>query len=287
MERVLLVGASGGVGQAVARRLVARGYEVWGSVLDEPDMERMRRDVPAVKQLFIANFSNGDQGRDQLARALTRSVTPLAALISCAGVNPYGPLETMPLADLRLAFEVNALANLAAYQVALPYLRRSTGRIVFLSSYSGKIGAPLLGHYTASKHALEGLADVMRLEAGQWGIPVSLIQPGAITTPMLSSFHHGLETRLQLMPDEERRHYGAYFKQYQAFFASAGDTFITADVVADKVLEVLQADDPQPRYAIGNAVALLAQRAQLSDQQMDAMWRGILPGGAGPASGPA
>lgn len=284
MQRVLLVGASGGVGQAVAQRLVARGYEVWGSVLDERDMEQTKRDMPGVKNLFIANFSDGDQGREQLASALKQSQTPLTALIACAGINPYGPLETMPLADLRQAFEINALANLAAYQVAMPYLRRSKGRIVFLSSYSGKIGAPLLGHYTASKHALEGLADVMRLEAGQWGISVSLIQPGAITTPMLSTFHHSLDARLKLMPEEEHQHYGAYFEQYKAFFASASETFISADEVADKVLEVAEADVPLPRYAIGSAVDLLAQRTLLSDQQMDAMWRSLMPGIAAPAT---
>lgn len=278
MQRVLLVGASGGVGQVVGRRLVAQGYEVWGSVADESDMERTARAVPEMKNLFIANFSNCERGRDQLSAALARSATPLAAMVCCAGTNPYGPLETMPLDELRQAFEVNALASLAAYQVALPHLRRGQGRLVFLSSYSGKIGAPLLGHYTASKHALEGLADVMRLEAGQWGVRVSLIQPGAVATPMLSAFHQGLETRLRAMSSRERALYGAYYEQYKTFFARAGETFIPPEEVADKVVEVIRADDPLPRYALGGAVDLLAMRARLSDQQMDQMWRSLLPG---------
>lgn len=278
MKRVLLVGASGGVGQAVAKRLLDSGYEVWGSAHDARDLERTQREVPALRHGFIADFSNANTGRAQLAAALSRSSTPLAAVIGCAGISSLGPLETLPLDEFRRTMEVNALGNLAAYQVAIPYLRETTGRFVFLSSFSGKVASPLMGHYVASKHALEGLADVMRLEAGQWGIAVSLIEPGGIKTPMLSSFNESLDVRLQNMGKEERRHYGPYLEQYKQFSVNAEDALLMPDDVAITVQQVLEAAHPKSRYALGNAVDLLEQRKVTSDEDMDAMWKNLMPG---------
>jgi NAD(P)-dependent dehydrogenase (short-subunit alcohol dehydrogenase family) len=130
----------------------------------------------------------------------------------------------------------------------------------------------------ASKHALEGLADVMRLEAGQWGISVSLIEPGAIKTPMLSSFNESLDVRLQNMGAEERRHYGPYLEQYKQFSANERDTFLTPDEVATAVQHVLEVPHPKSRYALGNAVDLLEQRKFGSDESMDALWKSLMPG---------
>jgi NAD(P)-dependent dehydrogenase (short-subunit alcohol dehydrogenase family) len=284
MKRVLLIGASGGVGQAVAKRLLDSGYEVWGSAHDALDLERTQREVPSLRHGFVADFSNANTGRAQLAVALSQSSAPLVAVIGCAGISSLGPLETAPLDDLRRIMEVNVLGNLAAYQVAIPYLRETTGRFIFLSSFLGKVGSPLMGLYVASKHALEGLADVMRLEAGQWGIPVSLIEPGGIKTPMLSAFNDSLAVRLQNMGEEERRNYGPYFEQFKQFSANSEDELLTPDDAANTILQVLEAVHPKPRYVLGNAVDLLEQRRVSSDEDMDALWRSLLPGNGNHAS---
>jgi NAD(P)-dependent dehydrogenase (short-subunit alcohol dehydrogenase family) len=278
MKNILLIGASGGVGQAVARKLLEHGYDAWGSVVDERDLELTRRNLPAQTNLFVANFSDADKGKASIENALAQSNGPLAAAIGCAGINPYGPLETTSLAVFRHTMEINALANLAVYQAAMPHLRKNQGRFIFLSSFSGKVGTPLLGHYVASKHALEGLADVMRLEAGQWGINISLIEPGAIKTPMLDTFYQGLDARLQSMSDAERRNYGPYIDQHKLFATAATDAFLAPEEVAAVVMDALESAEPQPRYAIGNAVPLLAKRKELSDQAMDALWREMMPG---------
>lgn len=278
MKKVLLIGASGGVGQAVARQLLQRGYDVCGSVLDERDRELTRRSIPALTNLFVANFSDADEGKASIEKALAQSEVPITAAIGCVGINPYGPLETAPLAVFRHTMEINAVANLALYQAAMPHLRKSHGRFIFLSSFSGKVGSPLLGHYVASKHALEGLADVMRLEAGQWGISISLIEPGAIKTPMLETFNQGLDARLEGMGAAERNNYGPYIDQYKQFAAAAADAFLAPEEVAAVVVEALESPDPQPRYALGNAVPLIAKRKELSDQAMDALWREMMPG---------
>ena len=278
MKRILLVGASGGVGQAVAKRLLNSGYEVWGSAHDSLDLERTQRDIPDLRHGFVADLSSPDNGRAQLEVALSRGKAPLVGVIGCAGISSLGPLETAPLDVLRRVMEVNVLGNLAAYQVAMPYLRETAGRLIFLGSFLGKVGSPLMGHYVASKYALEGLADVMRLEAGQWGVSVSLIEPGGIKTSMLASFNESLDTRLQSMGEEERRHYGPYYDQYKQFSTSSESELLTPEDAACAVQHVLETEYPKPRYPLGNAVGLLEQRKIASDEEMDAFWRGLMPG---------
>ena len=95
-----------------------------------------------------------------------------------------GPVETVPLEDLARQLEVNFTSQIAVVQAVLPQLREARGRVVFMSSVSGLITLPGTGAYSASKYALESLADALRMELRPWRIPVSLIEPGPTRTDM-------------------------------------------------------------------------------------------------------
>lgn len=275
---VLVTGASGGVGQVLVQRLVDRGYAVIGSVLNEDELEQATAQGMSDATFFVADFSTADIGLVQLKAALAENGGGLHAAISCAGTNPLGPIETTPIDTLRRAMEINAIGNVALYQAAIPYLRNSAGRFIFVSSTAGKVAMPLLGYYTASKHALEGLVDTMRLEAGQWNIPVSLVQPGAIATKMARSFGRQLDAQLSQLDDTGRDHYGDYFMQQKAIGKTTDIIVLSPDAVADCIVDVLEAETPSPRYPIGGAIDLFNQRRSSTDQEMDAMVNRLLPG---------
>lgn len=283
--QILVIGASGGVGRCLTRQLLDLGYKVLASALDQTDKENMVRDGFDAADIFVADFSSAETGAQQVRDALSRSDRPLAAAISCVGVNPCGPLETSPLALFRRTMEINTLSGLALYQATLPLLRASKGRFIFVSSMAGKLALPLLGYYTASKYALEGLADTMRLEAGQWGIPVSLIEPGAIATAMVHGFTAQLDSSLAQLDDAGRRNYEDYFAQHRAFSQSPDAGAIAPDDVAKVIVEVLEAETPEARYPVGSAVPLLDLRRSSSDREFDAVLNDMIPGSRTKAAG--
>lgn len=275
---IFVTGAAGGVGRVLVQQLLERGYGVIGSVLNQAELDDAKAAGLSSARLFIADMAAPDNGSQKIIDALAQGEAPLLAAIGCAGVNPCGPLETTPISVFRRAVEINATGNLVVYQAALRYLRQSSGRFIFVSSLAGKIAMPLLGYYTASKFALEGLADAMRLEAGQWGIPVSLIEPGAVATSMTYGFGQQLDARLSELDDEARTNYSAYFQQQKAFAESIGDIALTAEAVAASIIEVLEADSPEARYPIGSAIEFIERRRSSTDRDMDAMLNQFLPG---------
>ena len=111
---ILVLGASGGVGQCLTRQLLDAGYRVMGSALNDGDLEGMKANGLEAADLFIADFSSADVGKSQLMKAVDRSGRPLSAVISCVGINPSGPLETTPIEVFRRTMEINTISNLAS-----------------------------------------------------------------------------------------------------------------------------------------------------------------------------
>ena len=131
----------------------------------------------------------------------------LDVLVNNAGIAVGGVVEALPLDDLRHQLEVNVVGQVAVTQALLPALRAASGRIVFISSVSGRASVPALTPYAASKFAIEAIADGLRVELRAWGIDVVLVEPGSIDTDIWRSGQTQLDTTVAAMSDEHRRLY--------------------------------------------------------------------------------
>ena len=178
MPSVLVTGASRGIGLAITRHMSDRGWDVHAtarSAADLGDLGRLPRVHPI--QLDITDRS--------AVAGLPEHLPPaLDGVVNNAGIIVQGPVEGTSLDDLSRQLDVNVTSQIAVTQAVLPQIREAHGRLVFMSSVSGLITLPGTGAYSASKYALESLADALRMELRPWKIPVSLIEPGPTRTDM-------------------------------------------------------------------------------------------------------
>jgi NAD(P)-dependent dehydrogenase (short-subunit alcohol dehydrogenase family) len=253
--------------------LRAAGHSVTASVLDDAEEAAVRSagDASEIIQLDLSD-------PEAVLTALKGHVADLDrvdGVAVCAAISPLGPLETMPLSLARRTFEVNVLADLAVYQATLPALRQNAGRLVMISSMSGKASLPFVGAYSASKYGLEALGDAMRREAASQGVSISLVLPGGIKTPMVENqLRDNAAALAKLSPEEDERYGGLYRGFQKAAHESHHETASAPEVVAAAVLSALLDPAPQIRYIVGaDAEQLIGAAASLSDAEMDEMFR--------------
>ncbi len=184
MKTVLITGASGGIGSALTKELAADGWRVLAAARDPQSVPQgdQGQVVPVPLELTDADSVGA-------AKAAVRELTEgsgLEGLVNNAGVIVQGPLEAVPISELRRQFEINVLGQMAITQAVLPELRAADGRIVNVGAPTGRTAAPLLGPIGASKAALHSLTDSLRMELRHQGIDVSLVVPGALDTEIFA-----------------------------------------------------------------------------------------------------
>jgi|SRR5208283_5540376 len=249
---VVITGTSTGIGRATALHLDRLGYRVFAGVRREADADGLRRE--SSERLAPVLLDVTDVGSiEAAAKTVSAEVGErgLAGLVNNAGIGLGGPLEFMPLDELRRQLEVNTIGPVAVTQQFLPLLRRGTGRIVFVSSIGGRFSQPIAGPYCASKFALEALADALRMELGPSHIHVSLIEPGAIKTMIFEKTVQYGDLTLAQLPEEGKRLYGKMAKAVLDFFAKMEGSAISPDRVARVIEHALTAARPKTRYLVG------------------------------------
>jgi NAD(P)-dependent dehydrogenase (short-subunit alcohol dehydrogenase family) len=178
MPAVLVTGASRGIGLAITRHMSDLGWDVYATARSAADLGDLGR-MPHVHPIQL-DFTD----RSAVA-ALHEHLPPaLDGVVNNAGIIVQGPVEATSIDDLARQLDVNVTSQIAVTQAVLPQIREARGRVVFMSSVSGLITLPGTGAYSASKYALESLADALRMELRPWGIQVSLIEPGPTRTDM-------------------------------------------------------------------------------------------------------
>jgi NAD(P)-dependent dehydrogenase (short-subunit alcohol dehydrogenase family) len=201
----------------------------------------------------------------------------LSGLVNNAGIAIGSPLELIPLQQLRRQLEVNVVGQIAVTQAVLPLLRRARGRIVNMGSIAGRGTIPMMGAYSASKHALEALTDALRLELYPWGIEVSIIEPGAIATPIWDKSMQislGLESE---MPAGGTHLYEATARSVRESVGQASARAIPVDAVVKAVLHALTAKRPRTRYLVGRDAKLRALMLRwLPDRLQDWILKKVL-----------
>jgi len=249
---VLVTGASTGIGKACALRLDALGFQVFAGVRKPADGEALKTQASERLAYLILDVTDSQSIQAAATRvAEAAGEAGMAGLVNNAGIVVAGPLEFIPLADLRTQFEVNVFGQVAVTQAFLPLLRQNRGRIVNIGSISGRIAGPYSGAYSASKFALRSLNDSLRLELRPWQIGVFLVEPGPIATPIWDKSLHEAQQKMAHAPEALLRLYGAPLASFQEFAMHAGNTAIPPDAVVVAVVHALTAKRPKTHYLVG------------------------------------
>ncbi len=276
IRAVVVTGASTGIGEACALRLDRAGLTVFAGVRSAEAGERLRR--LASDRLHPILLDVTDEGSIELAVAAVAARLGgggIAGLVNNAGIAVAGALEFVPVAKLREQLEVNVVGQIAVTRAFLPLLRKSGGRIVNMSSVSGRLAVPFIGPYSASKWALEALSDSLRVELRPWKIHVALIEPGVIATPIWSKSLAVAEELIQGLPPEAHVLYGPVIDFMRRRAVSGAG--IPADRVARAVAHALLAPRPRTRYLVGTDARVGALFARLPDRLRDRLLARALP----------
>ena len=256
---VVVTGASTGIGAACALDCVGRGMTVFAGVRDPRAGEALA--AKGGPSLIPLTLDVTDERSIKQSAEVVQGVVGeggLGGLVNNAGIVIGSPLEVIPLSQLRKQLEVNVIGQIAVTQAYLPLLRRGRGRIVNMGSIAGRGTIPLLGPYSASKFALEALTDALRMELQPWGIQVSIIEPGAIATPIWEKSAKEAEGLEALASEEAKALYGEAVARIREAIAQAAQRAIPPEAVVRAVHHALTASRPHTRYLVGRDARLRA-----------------------------
>lgn len=265
-KRVALVtGASSGMGKAFAKALLAEGMVVYAVARRVEPMDELKR----LGAITLPMDITSEQDVQRVAERIRQDHGALDVLLNNAGFGLYGAMEDIALEQARYQFEVNLFGLARLTQLLLPGMReRRRGTIVNISSMGGKVYTPLGSWYHASKHALEGWSDCLRLELQQFGIHVVLIEPGAIETEFGQVLVKGLEAQNGT---------GAYREMVQKVASAtershASGALSQPQVIVELLLKAVRSRRPRTRYTAGKyARPMMFIRKWLGDRIYDKM----------------
>ena len=275
---VVITGASTGIGAACALHLDRLGFVVFAGVRKSEDGVVLQK--AGSDRLVPLELDVTDRTTIQKSHAVVFEASKdrgLFGLINNAGIAVVGPLEAVPISDLRQQLEVNVIGQVAVTQAFLPLIRQARGRIINMGSIAGRAATPLMGPYSASKFALEAITDALRLEVQQWGIHVSIIEPGAIATPIWNKSAIEAAERETAIETELRALYKPVVAAVRKVVGEASKRAISPDAVAKVVEAALTLPNPKTRYLVGTDAKLRALMAKLlPDRISDKLLTAIL-----------
>ena len=248
-KTALVTGASTGIGEATALRLVREGWRVWATVRDEADGADLSGRAEGWLRPLLVDVTRGED--IEAARQQVEEAGGLDAVIANAGIGIAGPLELLTDDELREQFEVNVIGYVSVARSMLDLLRRSDrGRIIFVSSIGGKAAFPFAGAYNASMFAIEAIGDSLRTELEPEGIEVVLIEPPAISTPI---WEKAID-RIDEMKLRDGVKGGIYAERLDRFRDRLGQLDRGGDdpdKVAETIVRALASQSPSARYPVG------------------------------------
>ncbi len=263
MATALVTGASSGIGKATSKKLLEEGYTVYVAARRVDQMSDLVELGAIALKMDITREEDVVRGVEQIQR----DHGGVDVLINNAGYGSYGAMEDTSIEDARYQFEVNLFGLARLTQLVLPYMRaQKAGKIVNVSSMGGKIYTLLGSWYHATKHALEGWSDCLRLELAPFGIDVIIIEPGVIQT----SFGDVMTD-----PMLERSGHTAYGELARRIAKATSDSYkegaaTPPTVIANVIAKAIKTKRPKTRYVAGKlARPLLFTRRWFSDRAFD------------------
>ena len=268
-KSVVITGASTGIGAACALHLDKLGLRVFAGVRRQTDAEALKSKASS-RLVAIALDVADSLSVSTAASAVAGAVgdAGLDGLVNNAGVVVTGPVEFLPLPELRHQLEINVVGQVAVTQAFLPLIRAARGRIVNMGSIAGRLATPFSGAYGASKFALEALTDALRLELAPWGISVSIIEPGAVATPIWEKGKKNGAAMLAAAPPEALVLYAEALEAFKRNSEHAAKNAADPMDVARAVEHALTAAKPKTRYVVGRQARIGAAMALLVPDRM-------------------
>lgn len=258
MKSVLVTGASTGLGKDCALELARRNWHVFAGVRKKSDADKLNQLALDTLTPVILDVTDIRTVRSSLAIVEEHvGESGLCGLVNNAGITVQGPLELVSLRDFQKQLEVNVTGQVAVTQAFLPHLRRARGRIVFMSSESGRFTLPLVGPYSASKFALGAVANAFRMELRPFGINVSLVEPGSIETEIWDKAVDATEAFRSAVSDEARALYESHLNALVMGPRKFRNQAIPAKRVTKAVIRALTSRWPRARYVVGMEARLL------------------------------
>ena len=265
-KRILVTGASTGIGHACAVRFAELGYTVFAGVRKLSDDQALREDSSGDLRSVLLDVTLSESIQGALAAV---GDEPLAGLVNNAGIAVMGPLELVPIEAWRRQFEVNVLGLVAVTQAFLPLLRAKPGRIVNIGSIAGRSALPASGAYDASKFAVEAITDALRMELQSWNIFVSVIEPGSVATPIWQKSLSGVDDLRERVAPESYALYATLMAKVREEAAASARKAIPVSEVVKAVEHALTADRPKTRYLVGSDTRLWLLLNCLPDKWRD------------------
>lgn len=260
----MITGASTGIGAACALHLDRLGWRVFAGVRRQADADTLKaQSSPRLTPISLDVTDTVSISTAASAVAGAVGQAGLAGLVNNAGIVVPGPIEFLPLTDLRRQLEINVVGQVAVTQAFLPLIRAGRGRIVNMGSISGRMATPFTGAYAASKFALEALTDALRLELAPWGISVSIVEPGAVATPIWEKSARTAEAMLGSVQPEALVLYAEAIEAVKRTAADAAKRAVDPVDVARIVEHALTAARPRTRYVVGREAKFRAAMALL------------------------
>jgi NAD(P)-dependent dehydrogenase (short-subunit alcohol dehydrogenase family) len=251
MRSVVVTGVSTGIGWGTTKVLIRNGLHVFGSVRKQADADRLVQEFGNTFTPLL--FDITDEAAIQAAAGLVRERlggATLFGLVNNAGIATAGPLLHQPIEEFRHQIEVNLVGQLIVTRAFLPSLgtdrtlKGRPGRIVNVSSVGGKVAAPFLGAYAASKHALEGLSESLRRELLLYGIDVIIVGPGAVATPIWDKAEQ-IDTAAYAHTE-----YADILRRFGEYFVQEGRKGFPPERIGATIFTALAARSPRVRYAV-------------------------------------
>jgi NAD(P)-dependent dehydrogenase (short-subunit alcohol dehydrogenase family) len=263
-ETVLVTGASSGIGRACVIRLTNQGFRVFAGVRKQEDGAKLEREVKGNLSPLLLDVTNQKSIADAVEIVSAQlGGTGLVGLVNNAGVGFPGPLEFLPMEDLRTQYEVNVFGPVAVTQAFLPFIRKTTGRIINIGSIGDRLAIPFGAALCSSKSALAAMTEALRMELHPWGIHVCLIEPGSISTPAVEKVTGQAERLLERLPANAERLYGSMFRSFISHVAEHEKHGSPPEAVAEVILKALTDRKPKTRYIAGKHSQLLSALPRL------------------------
>ena len=263
---VVVTGASTGIGRATALLLDREGYRVFAGIRKEADARELAKDgsdrlTPIT--LDVTDAEQIDSARQQVTDAVGDE--GLVGLVNNAGVGGGGPIEFMPLDELRRTLEINLIGQVAVTQAFIPLMRKTKGTIVFIASIGGRVASPFMSPYNTSKFGIEALGESLRHELRPWEIDVVVVEPGSIDTDIWAKGNEQIRERLEELQEDARRLYGRQLARFAEGINETASRGIPPEKVAEVIHKSIASDNPRHRYLVG------------TDAKIGARLKGTLP----------